>query len=153
MKASRNKECRSCCPLAGALDILGDRWSLLVIRDLMLFNRHEYKDFLKSPEGIATNILADRLQCLKSLGVIDSMPHPKHKSKKIYYLTQKGKDLLPIVVEMVIWGGTYNASPEMPRAQFNALKRDPQKFIRGVLKDIKVWEEKNPPAAMKLHRA
>ena len=92
MRIPKESECRSICPVANALDVLGDRWSLLVIRDLFM-NKHEYHEFMSGPEGIATNILADRLKRLSCQGVIDCLPHPGHKTKKIYYLTSKGKDL------------------------------------------------------------
>src|SRR3989338_3925487 len=107
MEILKQSECRSVCPLANALDVVGDRWTLLVIRDLMFMNKHEYHEFANGPEGIATNILSDRLKRLLSTGLIDSRAHPKHRQKKLYYLTSKGKDILPLMVEMIIWGGTY----------------------------------------------
>ena len=143
METLKETECRSYCPVANALDVLGDRWTLLVIRDLMLMNKHEYREFLGGPEGIATNILSDRLKRLVCTGVIDFKSHPAHKTKKIYYLTQKGKDLLPLIVEMILWGGTYRASPNMPKARFQKIKRDPKKFIRKIFQDLKIWEEEN----------
>ena len=143
MKKGKKGECRSCCPLAGALDILGDRWSLLVIRDMMLMGKHEYGEFIGGQEGIATNILADRLKCLLGLGIIEYLPHPEHKSKKIYYLTQKGKDLLPLMVEMIVWGGTYNPAPDLPKERFAKIKKNPQKFIKDILKKLQDWEDEN----------
>ena len=139
----KESECRSACPVANALDVIGDRWTLLVIRDLMLMNQHEYHEFLSGPEGIASNILSDRLKRLVCTGLIDSLPHPDHKSKKLYYLTQKGKDLLPLMVEMILWGGAYRASPDMPKERFNKIKRNPKKFIQKVLRDLKAWEEEH----------
>ncbi len=143
MLTLKKTECRSACPIANALDILGDRWTLLVVRDLMFMGKHEYYEFVKGPEGIATNILSDRLKRLVCMELIDSLPHPSHKSKKLYYLTQKGKDLLPLMVEMILWGGTYRASPDMPRAHFNRIKRDPKKFMQHTLRELKTWEENN----------
>ena len=143
METLKESECRSACPVANALDVIGDRWTLLVIRDLMLMNKHEYHEFLSGPEGIATNILSDRLKRLVCTGLVDSLPHPSHKSKKLYYLTQKGKDLLPLMVEMILWGGTHRAAPNMPKAHFNRIKSDPKGFMRKTLKELKIWEEKN----------
>jgi len=143
MKKLKESECRSCCPVANALDVLGDRWTLLVIRDLMFMNKHEYHEFLDGPEGIATNILSDRLKRLVCTGVIDSRPHPAHKNKKLYYLTQPGKDLLPILVELILWGGTYRRAPDMPKARFEKIKRDPKKVMRETLQQLKAWEKKN----------
>ncbi len=142
MKKADSKECRrSCCPLVGALDILGDKWTLLIIRDMMLFGKHEFGEFAGGSEGIATNILTDRLKNLLCMGIIGYLPHPKHKSKKIYYLTRKGKDLLPIIVEMILWGGTYNPAPDMPKERFNRLKRNPAGMIRETRKALEKWEK------------
>ncbi|GEM_PF-105709 len=139
----KESECRSACPVANALDVVGDRWTLLVIRDLMFMNKHEYHEFVNGPEGIATNILSDRLKRLVCTGLIDSFAHPDHKSKKLYYLTPKGKDLLPLMVEMILWGGTYRASPDMPKAHFNKIKRNPEKFIRNTIQELQGWEKKH----------
>jgi len=136
-------DCRSFCPVANALDVLGDRWSLLVIRDLMFMKKHEFGEFMQGPERIATNILTDRLHCLQECGIIDCRPHPSHKKKKLYYLTPKGKALLPVLVELIIWGGTYRASPQMPKAQFSKISRNPKKFMQSVLRDLQAWESGN----------
>ena len=146
MEKSQKTECRSCCPVAGALDILGDRWSLLVIRDLFM-NKHEYREFLEGPEGIATNILAERLKRLVCAGVLESLPHPAHKNKKFYYLTEQGKGLLPILVELILWGGTYHPAKGMPRERFDRIKRNPKKFMQDTLKQLKEWEKKHLSAA------
>jgi DNA-binding HxlR family transcriptional regulator len=94
---------RSRCPVACVLDIVGDRWSLLVIRDLMRGKRR-YAEFLTSPEGIPTNILADRLKRLKKAGVIASRRYNRHPPRVEYTLTDKGEDLRPIMRAMVEWG-------------------------------------------------
>ena len=143
MKKSKKNDCRSCCPLSGALDILGDRWTLLVIRDMMFMGKHEYGEFAAGSEGIATNILADRLKNLLCLGVIQHVPHPKHKSKKVYYLTQKGKDLLPTIIEMIIWGGTHNPAPDIPRERFERIRKEPKKVIKEILGNLLTWEKQN----------
>ena len=143
MKIMKKDECRSCCPLAGALDILGDRWTLLVIRDMLFMGKHEYSEFMSGDEKIATNILADRLKGLVCLDIINFRSHPKHKTKKLYYATQKGKDLLPLLVEMIIWGGTHCPAPDMPRERVAKLRRDPKKFIRSRLDELSAWEKTN----------
>ena len=86
---------RSECPLSYSLDVFGDKWSLLIIRDLMFSNKCTYNDFIKSDEGIATNILAARLKSLEENGIIDKLEHPDSKAKKLYKLTNKGIELLP----------------------------------------------------------
>jgi len=93
---------RSNCPLASALDIVGDKWSLLVIRDLFL-GKKTFTEFLKSPEKIATNILANRLETLSKKGVLKFTKLPNDQKTKIYYLTDKGIDMYPIIYEMINW--------------------------------------------------
>src|ERR1700686_3127526 len=95
---------RSGCPLNASVEILGDRWSLLIIRDMMLRGFRSYKEFLESYEGIATNILADRLRKLEAYGIIATQRDPSDGRKVIYALTEKGIDLAPAMSEMVLWG-------------------------------------------------
>ena len=98
---------RSDCPVSCSLDVWGDKWSLLIIRDLMSAKQCTYGDFLKSPEGIATNILASRLLALEENGVIEKLSHPDSKAKVLYKLTPKGIDLLPLMIEIGIWSEKY----------------------------------------------
>ena len=88
------------CPVAFALDTFGDRWSLLVIRDLMLRGNETYGEFLDSGEGIATNVLADRLKGLEAVGIVVKSPDPENRRRNIYRLTQKGLDLAPLIMEL-----------------------------------------------------
>src|ERR1700716_3630806 len=90
---------RSGCPLNASVEILGDRWSLLIIRDMMLRGFRSYKEFLESHEKIATNILADRLRKLEAYGIISAKPDPSDGRKLIYSLTPKGIDLAPVLTE------------------------------------------------------
>lgn len=99
---------RSDCPINYALELLGDRWSLLIIRDLMFKEKHYYGEFLQSEEKIATNILADRLVSLEESGMVNKTTDPGHRSKFIYRLTQKGIDLLPVLVEIINWSARYD---------------------------------------------
>lgn len=98
---------RSDCPLNYGLEIFGDKWTLLVIRDLMFFGKRSYGEFLESAEGISTNILADRLTLLEKQKIITRKKSPEHKQKFIYSLTQKGIDLLPIVIAIGLWSDQY----------------------------------------------
>jgi DNA-binding HxlR family transcriptional regulator len=98
---------RSDCPISFALDFLGDKWSLLVIRDLVFEGKRFYKEFLQSKEGIATNILSDRLKRLENAGIITSKVYEKLKTQKEYSLTEKGKDLIPILVEIILWSAKH----------------------------------------------
>jgi DNA-binding HxlR family transcriptional regulator len=94
---------RSRCPVACTLDVLGDKWSLLVVRDVMR-GKKRYAEFLESPEGIPTNILADRLKRLAARGVLRSHRYSAHPPRVEYLLTDKGEDLRPIVRAMAEWG-------------------------------------------------
>ena len=94
---------RSRCPVACTLDILGDRWSLLVVRDLMRGKRR-FTEFVASPEGIPTNILTERLQRLIDAGVIRAERYSEHPPRLQYALTEKGEDLRPVMRAMVEWG-------------------------------------------------
>ncbi|MCZ4281094.1 helix-turn-helix domain-containing protein [Kiloniella laminariae] len=95
---------RSSCPISRSLDILGDRWTLLVIRDLMFFGKNQYGEFLASPEGISTNILADRLKNLEQVGIISKEAYQHNPVRYTYSLTSKGKDLQPALAALFSWG-------------------------------------------------
>jgi len=99
---------RSGCPINLTLEVVGDKWSLLIIRDIMFGNRRHYRDLLtKSDEGISSNILADRLKMLLEQGIITREDDPSHKQKGIYSLTEQGIELLPILAQMSAWGFKY----------------------------------------------
>ena len=99
---------KSDCPINFALEIFGDRWTFLIVRDLMFKGKHYYGEFLTSEENIATNILADRLALLEMNGIISKSSDPSHKQKIIYRLTLKGIDLIPILVEVIMWSAKYD---------------------------------------------
>lgn len=101
---------RSGCPLNYGLEIFGDKWSLLIIRDMMFFGKRYYREFLSSEEKISTNILADRLGLLEKEGLITKSKDPHHKQKVKYSLTQKSVDLLPIIAEIGLWSDQYAES-------------------------------------------
>jgi DNA-binding HxlR family transcriptional regulator len=105
---------RSGCPLNASVEMLGDRWSLLIIRDMMLRGFRTYKEFLTSHEGIATNILADRLRKLQSHGIITTARDPSDGRKRIYLLTKKGIDLAPVLAEMVLWAAAHEETGNQP---------------------------------------
>lgn len=94
---------RSLCPLNLALEVFGDKWTLLIIRDLMFENKRHFREMLQSDENIASNILTDRLNMLEKEGIIKKSKDPTHKQKNIYSLTKRGIDLLPILVEIGTW--------------------------------------------------
>lgn len=99
---------RSGCPINLTLEVMGDKWSLLVIRDIIFGNRRHFRELLtRSEEGIASNILSDRLKTLVGIGVLTKVDDPTHKQKAIYSLTEKGIELLPILAQMASWGRKY----------------------------------------------
>lgn len=122
---------RSECPISCTLDIFGDKWSLLIIRDLMFLKSCTYGDFQKSEEKIATNILASRLKALEENGIIKKSKHPESKAKVLYKLTQKGIDLLPILVEINLWGDKYFGIPKELEPTLQAIKKDKKGFIKS----------------------
>ncbi|WP_113654638.1 winged helix-turn-helix transcriptional regulator [Pedobacter namyangjuensis] len=121
---------RSECPISSSLDIWGDKWSLLIVRDLMFSKQCTYGDFLKSEEKIATNILASRLQMLEDNGVITKQEHPESKAKVLYKLTQKGIDLLPMMIEINLWADKYFTLPPDRKEMLNELRKDKEGFIK-----------------------
>src|SRR5687768_17491663 len=127
---------RSDCPISSSLDIFGDKWSLLIIRDLMFAKECTYGDFLKAPEGIATNILASRLQALEENGVIEKLEHPESKAKVLYRLTKKGIDLLPIMIEINLWAEKYFPLPADRKAMLKEVKKDKTAFIKSMTKEL-----------------
>jgi DNA-binding HxlR family transcriptional regulator len=99
------EEHRSGCPINLTLEVVGDKWSLIVVRDMMFGNRRHFRELLtKSEEGIASNILADRLRRLTEQGIVSRDDDPTHKQKALYSLTEKGIELLPVLAQMSAWG-------------------------------------------------
>jgi DNA-binding HxlR family transcriptional regulator len=129
-KRKSSPKWRSGCPLNASVEILGDRWSLLIIRDMMLRGFRAYKEFLESYEGIATNILADRLRKLIAHGIITAQPDPSDGRKLIYLLTAKGLDLAPVLTEMVLWAAAHEDTEN--QALIRQIQKDKQEFLSAV---------------------
>ncbi len=128
---------RSDCPISSSLDIWGDKWSLLIVRDLMRSKQCTYGDFLKSEEKIATNILAARLQMLEENGIIEKLEHPESKAKVLYRLTHKGIDLFPLLVEIHLWNEKYYTIPAYIKPIVQGAKKDKEAFIKASIKELK----------------
>jgi DNA-binding HxlR family transcriptional regulator len=141
-KPKRNPKRRSGCPLNASVEILGDRWSLLIIRDMMLRGFRTYKEFLQSYEGIATNILADRLRRLIAHGIIATQPDPSDGRKLIYLLTTKGLDLAPVLTEMVLWAAAHERTEN--QALVRQIQEDKAQFLAAVLRR---WAGKTLPSS------
>jgi len=123
---------RSDCPIGFALDIFGDRWSLLIIRDMMFYARNSYGEFLRSGEGIATNILADRLSALERTGIIKCSPDPENKSRRLYSLTRKGIGLVPVLVEIIKWSAANDQMTGAPPEFVKTLHSKREGFIKDL---------------------
>jgi DNA-binding HxlR family transcriptional regulator len=124
---------RSDCPISVSLDIFGDRWSLLIIRDLMFKGRQEFGEFLGAEEGIATNVLAERLRRLEEARIVAKQAHPDDARKFQYWLTTKGLDLAPVLVDMIVWAATYEETAAPP-AIVRKMRRDRDEFIAELRK-------------------
>lgn len=105
-------EHRSGCPINLSLEVLGDGWSLLVLRDMMFAGKRHFREFLRSEEGISSNILADRLGALLDAGMVTKAPDPTHKRKAIYSLTEKSIALVPVFAQLGVWGSTHLPASE-----------------------------------------
>jgi len=132
----KKKEIRSHCPISYALDVFGDKWTLLIIRDLLLFGKRTYGEFAGSEEKIATNILADRLAALEEEGIVSKAVDNDRKSRFIYSITQKGIDLLPIMVEIIRWSSTYDADTHVPKEMAEKAKKERDAFLREILQGL-----------------
>ena len=124
---------RSDCPISYTLDFFGDKWIFLIMRDIALNGKKFYNEFLVAGEGIATNVLSDRLKMLVSRGFITSQTYDKLKTKKEYRLTEKGKDLIPILIEMIIWGAKYDDKTAATYEFIDKAKRDRKRVINKIL--------------------
>jgi DNA-binding HxlR family transcriptional regulator len=122
---------RSGCPVSISLERFGDRWSLLIIRDLMVRGFRTFKEFQESGEGIATNILADRLQKLEAAGIITAEPEETDGRKLNYRLTGKGIDLAPVLLELLIWGARHEET-EAPCALIAKMEKNREQLLAEV---------------------
>lgn len=132
---------RSGCPLNASVEMLGDRWSLLILRDMMLRGYRTFKEFLRSDEKIASNILADRLRRLESYGIIAADRDASDGRKVLYSLTPKGIDLAPVLTEMVLWAARHEETGNQPLVQ--AMRNDKEKVIASVWER---WKKAHDPA-------
>jgi DNA-binding HxlR family transcriptional regulator len=161
-----HKDHRSECVINLTVEILGDRWSLLVIRDIIFMNRRHFRELLtKSVEGIASNILADRLQRLAQQGIIVKSEDASHKQKAIYSLTERGIELLPLLMEMASWGHKYLSASRLRglaqvleeggpklRAEFMSVLRETHLPKSGAKKRVRFRTKSNRISAKQKHK-
>jgi DNA-binding HxlR family transcriptional regulator len=134
---ARKRRRRSDCPIAFSLDLFGDRWSLLVIRDMAFKGRKSFGEFLAAGEGIATNVLADRLERLESAGVIDKRRDPDNGTKFVYDLTERGIGLVPLLLEMIAWSGRYDPKTAVSKKFLRELENNRDEVTRRTIRDIR----------------
>jgi DNA-binding HxlR family transcriptional regulator len=140
MRREPNSKRRSGCPVSVSLDMIGDRWSLLIIRDLMVRGYRTFKQFEESGENIATNILADRLRKLESTRIITTQVDEVDRRKVNYRLTQKGIDLAPLLLELLIWGARHEKT-EAPCAAIEKMAQHRNALLSEVRRR---WKENDP---------
>jgi DNA-binding HxlR family transcriptional regulator len=122
---------RSDCPISNGLDFFGDKWSLLIMRDLLFREKSRYGEFLDSEEGIATNILAERLERLEHTGFIRREPGAS-LGRQTYAPTDKGKDLIPVLFEILLWSAKHNPETAAPKLLVAELRRDRKRVIQAI---------------------
>ena len=123
------------CPISSALDIIGDKWTLLIIRDMLFDHKKTFKDFSTSVESIASNILSSRLKLLEEAGIIRKDKLDGNLKSNIYTLTDKGLDLLPVIAELTLWSDAHvrKLNPIMTKGDYQYIKNNKKKFLDGVL--------------------
>jgi DNA-binding HxlR family transcriptional regulator len=128
---------KSDCPINFAMEIFGDRWTFLIIRDLMFKGKHYYGEFLQMEEKIATNILADRLMLLEQSGIVTRTIDEAHNSKKIYKLSQKGIDLLAVLTEVILWSAKYDKLSAVDKKFVSQAKKDREGLFAKITESLK----------------
>lgn len=125
------RENRSLCPLNVSLEIFGDRWTLLIVRDLMLKGRETFREFLEGGENISSNILADRLTRLEAHGIIERAPNAKDARSHLYRLTEKGIQLAPVLLEMIIWAARHEETAAPP-SEVNRMAKERNAYLAEI---------------------
>ena len=135
---------RSSCPIASALDLIGDKWSLLIIRDMILGGKKTFKEFSDSQEKIAPGILSSRLKLLESLNLLTKRKLSENKKENIYLLTESGIDLVPMIAEIVLWSdrNVKKLNPIMSDAAAKGLKADKTTMIQNIQNNYRQMVQK-----------
>ena len=129
------KKFRCNCPITSALDVIGDKWTLVIIKQMLIEEKQTFKDFLESDEAIATNILSTRLKMLEEFKIITKSKLPNNKKVNIYSLTEKGIALTPVIIELALWSDAYmrDLHPEIIKGDhIDALKNNKENFVRNI---------------------
>lgn len=132
---------RSRCPMNHAIEILGDQWTLLVVRDMVFHHRRSFSELAAMPEAIATNLLADRLRRLEEAGIVTKDPDPDDGRRRIYTLTQHGRGLIPMLLEMMVWSRDHTADVDVTRTVTKKIKDDPEAARQEIERRLDEAEE------------
>lgn len=124
------------CPIRFGMGIFGDKWTLLIVRDLMFKGKKHFGEFTDPEENISTNILADRLARLQQNGIVTKERDPDNRSKFVYSLSKKGLDLLPVMLAIIDWSEKYDDNTEVPKAFIRKLRRDPAALKKEIIDGV-----------------
>jgi DNA-binding HxlR family transcriptional regulator len=131
MERKRKGGRRSGCPISTALELFGDAWSLLIVRDLMFKGYRTFNEFMNAGEGIASNILAERLSRLESAGIVTRQRDPRDARRTLYRLTEKGIDLAPSLLEVVLWAAKHEET-DAPESTLHEMRTHRERFLAEV---------------------
>ena len=120
----KRTDTKSHCPINFSLETFGDPWSLLIVRDIVCYGKRTYGEFLASKEGISSRVLAMRLAHLEAMGILVKKPHGVDKRKEVYSLTDKGREIVPILIELATWGARFDPQTASPPAWIEAIEAD-----------------------------
>lgn len=140
MRSREKRVRRSGCPINLALELLGDTWSLLIVRDLMFKGRKTFGEFLNAEEAIASNILAERLQRLENADIVARVPDPDDARRLVYRLTERGIALAPVLVELIVWSARYERTDAPPEV-VQEMRMNRARVLARIRKD---WADANP---------
>lgn len=140
--AKKKNRLRSHCPVNYGLEAFGDRWALLILRDIVFRGKRTYGEFLRSEEGFATNILASRLAHLVDTGILRREPDADDGRRDLYVLTEKGLDLVPVLFEIVLWSAKYDERSEAARIPrlVERIRKDNRRISRDVIAKVRRGE-------------
>ena len=122
------------CPISSSLDIIGDKWTLLIVRDMLFDHKKTFKDFSTSVESIASNILSSRLKLLEDVGIVRKSKMQGNQKSNIYTLTEKGLGLLPVIAEITLWSdeNVRELNPAMIKEDYEYVRTNKEAFLEGV---------------------
>ena len=139
-----NPSKRSLCPVNYALEEFGDIWSLLIVRDILFFDKKTYGEFLSSREKIATNILANRLGQLQERGILTKITDPSDKRRDIYQLTLKGLDLYPVMLQMILWSAKYDPNTPVSKRFAQLMENGDEEIVKAKINEFYAKYNKSP---------